>query len=130
MKMLLYIFNCLSEDLESQKRGIVMISFPCINFDPSTISEPKAKKLIFEVLESTGVRITANHFCFPEKPWFRALGALFMMASTPSIRVRTRLHYGKGLPRSSKGTGQFKLLFVSNSFQKFISIVNITAYCL
>jgi hypothetical protein len=95
MKTLLYIFHCLSEDLESQKRGIIMISFPSINFDPSTISEPKAKQLILEVLASIGVRITANHLCFPDKPWFRALGSLFMMASTPSVRVRTRLHYGK-----------------------------------
>lgn len=94
MKTLLYIFHCLSEDLESQKRGIIMISFPSINFDPSTISEPKAKQLILEVLASIGVRITANHLCFPDKPWFRALGSLFMMASTPSVRVRTRLHYG------------------------------------
>lgn len=94
MKTLLYIFNCLSEDLESQKRGIIMISFPSINFDPSTISDPKAKRLIYEVLESIGVRIIANHLCFPEKPWFRALGALFMLASTKSVRVRTRLHYG------------------------------------
>jgi len=94
MKTLLYIFHCLSEDMESQKRGIIMVSFPSINFDPSTISEPKAKQLIFEVLASIGVRITANHLCFPDKPWFRALGSLFMMASTPSVRVRTRLHYG------------------------------------
>ena len=95
MKMLLYIFNCLSEDLESQKRGIIMVSFPSMNFDPSTISDPKAKRLIFEVLQSVGIRITANHICFPDKTWFRAIGAMFMMASTPSIRVRTRLHYGK-----------------------------------
>mmetsp|Transcript_5846 Transcript_5846/g.12036 ORF Transcript_5846/g.12036 Transcript_5846/m.12036 type:complete len:468 (-) Transcript_5846:199-1602(-) len=94
MKMLLYIFHCLSEDLESQKRGIVMVSFPCINFDPSTISDPKAKRLISQILEAIGVRISANHLCFPDKPWFRALGSLFMMASTQSVRVRTRLHYG------------------------------------
>jgi len=94
MKTLLYIFHCLSEDLESQKRGIIMVSFPSINFDPSTISDPKAKRLIFEILDSTGIRITANHLCLPSNPWFRALGALFMMASTPSVRVRTRLHYG------------------------------------
>ena len=95
MKMLLYIFNCLSEDLESQKRGIVMVSFPCINFDPSTISDPKAKQLIGQILEAIAIRISANHLCFPDKPWFRALGALFMIASTQSVRVRTRLHYGK-----------------------------------
>lgn len=94
MKALLYIFHCLSEDLESQKRGIIMVSFPSVNFDPSTISDPKAKRHISECLDSIGVRITANHLCFSDKPWFRALGALFMMASTPSVRVRTRLHYG------------------------------------
>ena len=95
MKTLLYMFHCLSEDVESQKRGVVVISFPSVNFDPSTISGPKAKYLIAETLQSIGVRITANHLCFPDKPWFRALGALFMMASTPSVRVRTRMHYGE-----------------------------------
>ena len=95
MRTLLYIFQCLSEDLESQKRGIIMISFPSINFDPSTISNPKAKTLIAKILESISVRITASHLCFPDKPWFRALGALFLVACTPSVRVRTRLHYGK-----------------------------------
>ena len=74
-----------------------MVSFPSVNFDPSTISDPKAKRHISECLDSIGVRITANHLCFSDKPWFRALGALFMMASTPSVRVRTRLHYGKNL---------------------------------
>jgi len=95
MKAILYIFQCLSEDLESQRLGIVMISFPSINFDPSTISDPKAKRLILEVLNSTGVRIGANHLCFPDTPWFRALGALFMLASPQSVRVRTRFQFGK-----------------------------------
>ena len=95
MKTLLYIFQCLSEDVESQKRGIVMISFPSINFDPSTISNPRAKALISEILDSISVRITGNHLNFPDKPWFRALGALFLMAATPSVRVRTRFHFGK-----------------------------------
>lgn len=94
MKTLLYLFQVLSEDMESQKNGIVMISFPSINFDPSTISDPKAKRLIFEVLDSTAVRISGNHICLPDKPWFRALGSLFMLASTPPVRVRTRLHFG------------------------------------
>jgi len=94
MKTLLYIFQCLSEDAESQKHGIVIISFPSINFDPSTISNPKAKNLISEILDSISVRITATHINFPDKPWFRALGALFLMAATPSVRVRTRLHFG------------------------------------
>lgn len=107
MKTILYIFHCLSEDLESQKRGIIMISFPSINFDPSTISDPKAKRLISKILESTGIRITANHLCFADKPWFRALGALFMMASTPSVRVRTRLHYGKHFPSDVDTSLQF-----------------------
>lgn len=94
MQMLLYIFHCLSEDEESQKRGIIMISFPTVNFDPSTISDPKAKRLIGAVLSAIGIRISANHLCFPEKPWFRALGALYLIASTSSVRVRSRLHYG------------------------------------
>ncbi len=114
--MLLYIFHCLSEDLESQKRGIVMVSFPCINFDPSTISDPRAKRLISQILLATGVRISANHLCFPDKPWFRALGSLFMMASTQSVRVRTRLHYGKIFGRCARCIDQSKLFLGSYSF--------------
>ena len=116
MKLLLYMFHCLSEDEESQKRGIVMISFPCINFDPSTISEPKAKKLIFEVLQSIGIRISANHICFPEKPWFRALGALYMMASTRDVRVRTRLHFGKNSRNFASGLNPLKLSILTHAF--------------
>ncbi len=110
------MFHCLSEDEESQKRGIVMISFPCINFDPSTISEPKAKKLIFEVLQSIGIRISANHICFSDKPWFRALGALYMMASTRDVRVRTRLHFGKKFSKLARGLNQLKLSVLAHDF--------------
>ena len=95
MKNLLYLYQVLAEDVESQKRGLVLISFPSINFDPSTISDPKAKRLIYECLDSTAIRIAANHICLPDKPWFRALGSMFLIASTPSVRVRTRLHHGK-----------------------------------
>jgi len=97
MKLLLYYFQCLSEDLESQKRGILLISFPSINFDPSTVSDPKAKRLIYVLLASTGVRIAGSHLCLPGTPWFRALGSLLLLAYTPSLRARTRLHFGKNL---------------------------------
>ena len=95
MKTLLYFFQVLSEDLESQKRGIVIVSFPSINFDPTTICDPKSKRLISDCLDSIAIRISASHLCFPDEPWFHALGSLFLLASTPSIRVRTRLHFGK-----------------------------------
>lgn len=121
MKLLLYMFQCLSEDEESQKRGIVMISFPCINFDPSTISKPKAKKLIFEVLQSIGIRIAANHICFPDKPWFRALGAMYMMASTRDVRVRTRMHYGKHFPNVVRGLNPLAQKMLTHYFIPFFS---------
>ena len=95
MKTLLYLYQVLSEDVESQKRGLVMISFPSINFDPTTISDPKAKRHIYDILNSIAIRFASNHMCFPDKPWFRALGSLFLLASPTSIRVRTRLHFGK-----------------------------------
>lgn len=94
MKTLLYLYQVLSEDVESQKRGLVMISFPSINFDPTTISDPKAKRHIYDILNSIAIRFASNHMCFPDKPWFRALGSLFLLASPTSIRVRTRLHFG------------------------------------
>jgi len=92
MKLYTYIFQVVSEDIETQKKGVIFI-FSSDESALSSISNFASKKEYSLYREGSPVRRSCTHFCLPEKnPKMRIFRAIMMLAMSSEERVRTRIH--------------------------------------
>jgi hypothetical protein len=92
MRSLHYVAMTLTEDDESQKKGIVMIYS---RFGPSLIDHQAATK-IPTLVANFAVRTVALHMCYDD-PINDSLVAIMRLALEKNVRVRLRAHEGKYL---------------------------------
>jgi hypothetical protein len=92
VKLSMYIFFIVSEDIETQKRGAIFIYNTGDNAT-ELISDP-ADKLEYRMYrEGSPIRRSCTHFCLPENNHkMRILRAVMMLAMPREDRVRTRIH--------------------------------------
>lgn len=91
-KIFTYVFQVVSEDVETQRRGCIFI-FSANDHAIQTISEPSAKKEYSIYREGSPIRRSCTHFCLPEdNPKMRMVRYFMMMHMRREERVRTRIH--------------------------------------
>jgi hypothetical protein len=101
VKLFTYVFQVVSEDIETQKRGVIFI-FSTNDDAIELLSDPEAKKEYSVYREGSPVRRSCTHFCLPENnPKMSIVRAVITMAMPREERVRTRIHMeGKFLATS------------------------------
>eukprot|EP00567_Pseudictyota_dubia_P018014 CAMPEP_0197435350 /NCGR_PEP_ID=MMETSP1175-20131217/2962_1 /TAXON_ID=1003142 /ORGANISM="Triceratium dubium, Strain CCMP147" /LENGTH=734 /DNA_ID=CAMNT_0042964375 /DNA_START=1 /DNA_END=2205 /DNA_ORIENTATION=+ len=91
-RVIWYFFHCLIEDVETQKRGFVLLALckhaQFNNFDPSLMSAFNE----FE-RECFPIRIVSLHMCHP-RPFFRAILPISKFALGRRMRARLCFHFG------------------------------------
>jgi hypothetical protein len=92
VKLFTYIFQTVSEDIETQKRGVIFI-FTTNDDALELLSDPASKKEYSMYTEGSPVRRSCTHFCLPENnPKMNIIRAIIMMAMSREERIRTRIH--------------------------------------
>ena len=90
VKLFTYVFQVVSEDIETQKRGVIFI-FSSDENALNVISSSKTEYSLYR--EGSPVRRSCTHFCLPENnPKMRIVRAIMMLAMSREERVRTRIH--------------------------------------
>lgn len=92
IKLFTYVFQVVSEDAETQKRGVVFV----LSENEGTLellSDSDAKKEYGLYREACMVRRACTHFCMPENnPKMVFLRSMMMLAMSREDRLRTRIH--------------------------------------
>lgn len=92
VKLFTYVFQVVSEDVETQKRGVIFI-FSTDEDALQMISNTSDKTEYSMYREGSPVRRSCTHFCLPENnPKMRTVRAVLMLAMPREERVRTRIH--------------------------------------
>ena len=123
LKILMYTSWVIGNDIDSQRKGTVLISM----FEPSFPQKPTHEAPLRPSDHwLMTVRTSAMHICTPDTPFFRLRRNFFTMAIGSNNRTRLRLHIGTpielryilqvyGIPIDSipiTYTGKMKLSFV------------------
>ena len=116
IKILWYMFWIASEDVESQRKGVVIVGWPnnskvdaCMtkacdsdsgeSIDPWEQLRPTLINLegAYQAKAMVGLpmRVAAVHVCHEDKPVFNIVNALFYFAMGPAIKSRYKVHIGK-----------------------------------
>ena len=91
-KIFIYIFQVVSEDIETQKRGCIFV-FSADEDALEVLSIPEAKHEYRLYREGSMVRRSCTHFCLPENnPKMKIARSVIMLAMSSEDRVRTRIH--------------------------------------
>mmetsp|Transcript_59764 Transcript_59764/g.146717 ORF Transcript_59764/g.146717 Transcript_59764/m.146717 type:complete len:524 (+) Transcript_59764:390-1961(+) len=96
MKLLIYLLFVMAEDIETQRRGVIVLFSP--NFD-SGLKFPH-KDEITQSQRVTGItptRQVAMHQCTPDEPVFRLIHAGMQLALSFEARLRAKFHQGSPL---------------------------------
>jgi len=92
VKLFTYVFSVVSEDVDSQKRGIIFV-FSTNEEGRKTLSDPSDKMEYSLYREGSPVRRSCTHFCLPENNRkMRIVRAVMMLAMAREERIRTRIH--------------------------------------
>eukprot|EP00531_Pseudo-nitzschia_arenysensis_P015003 CAMPEP_0116126620 /NCGR_PEP_ID=MMETSP0329-20121206/6425_1 /TAXON_ID=697910 /ORGANISM="Pseudo-nitzschia arenysensis, Strain B593" /LENGTH=669 /DNA_ID=CAMNT_0003620707 /DNA_START=29 /DNA_END=2038 /DNA_ORIENTATION=+ len=90
VKFFTYMFQVVSEDVETQKRGAIFV-FSANEQALRMLSESKKEYDLYR--EGSMVRRSCTHFCLPENnPKMIVLRSLVMLAMPRDERLRTRIH--------------------------------------
>jgi hypothetical protein len=97
MKVLLYFFQVLSDDVETQKQGFVFIvsaDVKTMRDELEDLSNPDCRSCYIFLQDSLPVRSCAFHFCLPNDGSLaqKVIWALFMVQIGSAKRVRSRFH--------------------------------------
>eukprot|EP00535_Pseudo-nitzschia_heimii_P009271 CAMPEP_0197177844 /NCGR_PEP_ID=MMETSP1423-20130617/3306_1 /TAXON_ID=476441 /ORGANISM="Pseudo-nitzschia heimii, Strain UNC1101" /LENGTH=658 /DNA_ID=CAMNT_0042627457 /DNA_START=122 /DNA_END=2098 /DNA_ORIENTATION=- len=91
LKLFTYVFQVVSEDIETQKRGVIFVYSSDENA-LTLISNSASKREYNLYREGSPVRRSCTHFCLPEdNPKMRIVRAIMMLAMSREERVRTRI---------------------------------------
>ena len=92
VKLFIYVFLVVSEDVETQKRGVIFI-YSADEYALQILSDPEAKKEYSLYREGSTVRRSCTHFCLPaNKPKMNLVRSAMMLAMPTGERIRTRIH--------------------------------------
>jgi len=92
IKLFTYVFQVVSEDVETQKRGVIFV-YSTDESALQTLSHPSDKVQYTLYREGSPVRRSCTHFCLPENnPKMNIIRAVMMLAMPRGERVRTRIH--------------------------------------
>jgi hypothetical protein len=114
----LYICQQLSDDIECQINGAVLICFPLNETRQGKF--PVMDKSVKMVLDTIGqrispIRISAVHICIPDDPWFSVGASIALRAFPKQFRIRTRVHTGKLITLTKKQQQYIVIIISANS---------------
>jgi len=93
-KVLMYLMHVASENVESQKRGVIFIIISSkISF--SVLPSPDNQRFAQKMNDSFPIRLVAMHFCIPETMYYRMLQSIVLLSHTSETRFRYKTHFGK-----------------------------------
>jgi len=94
MKCLLFVCQELSDDVECQLKGVVIIGFP-LEVSTTPAINGVASGIYKYISEyAFPVRVVAVHLCILDNKWFRIGSALLLRAFPKQFRLRSRIHIG------------------------------------
>jgi hypothetical protein len=93
IKNALYMYMCLAEDIETQKKGCVFIVF---RPSPSTqvCASAEERGFVQRLMSSIPIRVSAIHVCLYDDALSKIIKSVFLVAIGPEGRARTRIHTG------------------------------------
>jgi len=84
-----------SEDVETQRNGVVIIFWPGSDKN-ITIPRSKHRSLVRKIFNGIPTRCASFHFCFPNTPFFHIMRSILALTLTPMReRTRVKLHMGE-----------------------------------
>ncbi len=124
MKVLLYLWSILIEDVEAQRKGLVVIFWPRYvdhtvresgfpssakppprkkkgnqeqrtNSLPNSVPDANSRSIGIRFFEAVPVRITSVHICLPDIPYLRMVRNLLVFILGEKFRSRAKFHDGK-----------------------------------
>jgi len=100
MKVIYYLHWALTEDTESQRKGLVGVlwwpTLGCSQTELSYAPGPRDHILGARLYAGNPARVAAIHICLPNKPLFALLRSVFLLA-IGDARQRIKVHAGEGL---------------------------------
>jgi len=102
-KIVMYLHWVASEDIETQRKGVVIIEWPFDERHKGTMWErsirPTMKNQvrinIRKDYDSMTIRVASLHLCYSDTPFFRALSALFVYGLDSHHKSICKTHYGE-----------------------------------
>eukprot|EP00537_Pseudo-nitzschia_pungens_P005530 CAMPEP_0172366190 /NCGR_PEP_ID=MMETSP1060-20121228/14061_1 /TAXON_ID=37318 /ORGANISM="Pseudo-nitzschia pungens, Strain cf. cingulata" /LENGTH=679 /DNA_ID=CAMNT_0013089933 /DNA_START=111 /DNA_END=2150 /DNA_ORIENTATION=+ len=92
IKLFTYIFSVVSEDIETQRRGVIFV-FSTSEEALPLLQHPNDKMEYTMYREGSPVRRSCTHFCLPENnPKMKVVRAIMMLAMPREERIRIRIH--------------------------------------
>jgi len=96
LKAFLYICQQLSNDVECQIKGVIIIGFPLERHEGQPDMDGNVRYILNTIAKKiVPVRIAAVHLCVADDPWFRLAAALVLRELPRQFRLRSRVHVGK-----------------------------------
>lgn len=86
-----------SNQLETQRKGVVVVYFPSPNHVQNNFSlaRGRARAETFGLfLRTIPVRVVSIHFCLPDIPWVRTLSSVLVLSK---LAPRSKYHFGNNL---------------------------------
>eukprot|EP00536_Pseudo-nitzschia_multiseries_P017107 jgi/Psemu1/223792/e_gw1.1382.6.1 len=133
LKLYTYIFSVVSEDIETQRRGVIFV-FSSSEEALRVLQDPTDKMEYAMYREGSPVRRSCTHFCLPEdNPKMRLIRAVMTIAMPREERFRTRIHMdGKLLDTSGSNRYDRRHHVVSilyNYFYTYYCITHSLSFC-
>jgi hypothetical protein len=89
----LYVWQCVSDDEETQKLGCVLVVF-LHNMTIDLVNDATDKQYMQRVSNCIPVRKSAVHMCLPPSPFYHAIQGMYKLLSSVQERTQTRIHVG------------------------------------
>ena len=101
VKVFWYMCWVASEDIESQRKGLVIVGWPSEDkiWEQSLRSSLVNNEGVYQVKTFNGLpmRIAGVHSCFQDRPVYKIISSLFYFALTPYLKTKYKVHMGKRL---------------------------------
>ena len=102
-KIMIYLHWVVSEDVETQRKGAVILAWIFDETDDETKNwnffrkkaiRKSARKYQQRIYDAIPVRVTSIQHFYPETMFFRALSALYVFSMSPAFRPYYKVHFG------------------------------------
>lgn len=100
IKIIFYMFYVAGGDVESQRKGIILVTWPHSQPSNSSFSLGKdEQKFLKRIFDNTSIRICAVHCCIPDTFFFRVLRPIIIGAASHLLRSRLKFFDATGVER-------------------------------
>jgi hypothetical protein len=94
LRRLFYVNMVHSEDVETQKKGLIFVVYDVEQGGAELDTESTWKLTL--LLKACPIRVEAMHFCHDSSSlWFMALTSIVKLSANLFTRLRIRTHFGK-----------------------------------